>query len=159
MSTNKSISDIFSRPVPKPSANPAAATSSQMQGGKEGQTLLLDHLSIEELLQLRTQIDERLPVKRLKDMDLEQEAVIQYLTLKSLLERTLSEDDTAANQKAQVANATAGALQALDKMQRDTFTFERFKGVENALVAMLNEWPIEMTKKFFEEYERSLYVR
>lgn len=121
--------------------------------------MLLDHLSIEELLQLRTQIDERLPVKRLKDMDLEQEAVIQYLTLKSLLERTLSEDDTAANQKAQVANATAGALQALDKMQRDTFTFERFKGVENALVAMLNEWPIEMTKKFFEEYERSLYVR
>lgn len=157
MSTNKSISDIFSRPVPKVSANPA--TSSQMQGSKEGQTLLLDHMSIEELLQLRTQIDERLPVKRLKDMDLEQEAVIQYLTLKSLLERTLSEDDTAANQKAQVANATASALQALDKMQRDTFTFERFKEVENALVAMLNEWPIEMTKKFFEEYERSLYVR
>lgn len=121
--------------------------------------MLLDHLSIEELLQLRTQIDERLPVKRLKDMDLEQEAVIQYLTLKSLLERTLSEDDTAANQKAQVANATASALQALDKMQRDTFTFERFKEVENALVAMLNEWPIEMTKKFFEEYERNLYVR
>lgn len=157
MSTNKSISDIFSRPVPKVSVNPA--TSSQMQGSKDGQTLLLDHLSIEELLQLRTQIDERLPVKRLKDMDLEQEAVIQYLTLKSLLERTLSEDDTAANQKAQVANATASALQALDKMQRDTFTFERFKEVENALVAMLNEWPIEMTKKFFEEYERSLYVR
>lgn len=121
--------------------------------------MLLDNLSIEELLQLRTQIDARLPVKRLKDMDLEQEAVIQYLTLKSLLERTLSEDDTAANQKAQVANATASALQALDKMQRDTFTFERFKEVENALVAMLNEWPIEMTKKFFEEYERNLYVR
>lgn len=163
MSSSKGIEDIFSRPVARlpqatlPTQSPdESRKSSQILKDKE--EIDLKHLSVEELLQLRSQIDERLPAKKLKDMDLEREAVIQYLTLKALQERTLRDDDIAANQKAQVANSTASALQALDKMQRDTYTFERFKEVENALVSMLEAWPGHITQKFFEEYERRLNV-
>lgn len=153
MSINKNLKDVFSTPVAKAKIR----TSTQVQEVKD--SLDISVLNLEELLQLRAKIDERLPAKSLKDMDLEKEAVIQYLTLKTLQEKTLGEDGTAANQKAQVANATASALQALDKMQRETFSFERFKEVENSLVAMLEEWPEDMTRKFFEEYERRLNVK
>lgn len=146
------MSSVFDSLVGMGSSTPATPPTDLQDDFLEG-------MSLHDMLMLRGKIDDRLPARALKDLDLEEEAVVQYLTLKSLQEQVLSQEDTAANQKAQVANATAGALSGLLKIQKEAYTFERFKEVENALVEMLKEWPIEQMQVFFEEYERRLGVK
>lgn len=118
----------------------------------------LEGLTTEELLLLRSRIDEKLPATALKDLNLQEEAVIQFLVVKALQEKVMADESVPANQKAQVANACAATLQQLDRVQKETYTFERFKEIEHILAETMNDWPAEMSKKFFVEYERRLGV-
>lgn len=115
--------------------------------------LSIHSMSVPELLALRQAITEKLPNIALKDLDLEQELVMQYETLKRLQEEVLSDPDIPANQRAQVANAVGTNLQSLAKMQVQQYTGERFKQIEMLLINLLNTWPPEMVEKFFVEYE------
>lgn len=108
------------------------------------------------LLDLRAQIDANLPVKSLKDIDLERELVLQYQTVKALQNLVLNDDEIPVNQRSQVANSCASTLDALVKMQEKYSTGERLKQIEGHLIEALNRMPPETTKAFFEWYEGAL---
>lgn len=110
--------------------------------------------TIEELLNLRAEIDKLLPSTKLKDMDLEKELVLQYHRVVALQTRVLEDDHTPANQMAQVSNAVAGTLQNLVSMQSKFHTSERFKELESRLIKTLNRIPREHVEEFFKWYEQ-----
>lgn len=119
-----------------------------------GRSSTVEGMSIDQLLKLRSDIDNQLPASSLKDIDLEHELVIQFLTVKNLQSGVLDDEGVQANQKAQVANSCASTLQQLVKMQTEFFTAERFKEIENHLIASLRELPAEVVETFMESYER-----
>lgn len=120
---------------------------------QQGQLVPIDSLGVEQLLQLRAQIDDLLPARALGDLDLEHELVVQFLSIKTLQSTVLQDNNTAANQKAQVANSVASTLQQLVKMQSEHFNAERFKKIEALLVKSLKLMPVEIAEKFLAEYE------
>lgn len=126
---------------------------SALLSGKVRQTFDLDSFSVAELLELRQQIESRLPASELSDMNLEQELVYQFLKVKELQDTGFREDRTPLNQKAQVANSVATTLDALVKMQKGVYTSERFKAIENFMIQALKKLPRETAEAFLEEYE------
>jgi hypothetical protein len=118
----------------------------------------IDNLNIPQLLILRAKIEERMPASSLKDLNLEQELVYQYVQVKNIL-ADLQENSlgTAAN-LAQLSNSIASALAQLVRLQGELYNSERFKGIEQLLVKMLREWPAKNINKFFEAYEEN-YAR
>lgn len=116
----------------------------------------LNKFSEAELLILRHEIDSRLPITKLSDMNLERELTLQFRVAQTLQARVVEDDDIPANQKAQVMNSVATTLQSLVKMQAEYYTPERLKKIESALVVCLNGWPVEQTEEFFKQYERML---
>jgi len=119
-------------------------------------TVEVTDLDEEELLLLRARIDDLLPATKLADIDLERELMLQLRTAQALQNRTLLTDDIPANQKAQVLNAVAASIQALIKMQAEYYTPERLKRIETHLISLLNSWPEDQTRPFFEAYEKLL---
>lgn len=110
----------------------------------------------EELLELRNAITNMLPASHLKDLDLEQELVLQFRRAQHLQDRVLRQLDIPPNQQAQVLNSVASTLQQLVKMQSDFYTYERLKKIEGILVNLLNQWPEDQTEEFFRRYEAEL---
>lgn len=113
----------------------------------------MDALALDELLAMRTAIDARLPATALKDMNLEQELVTQYLKVVALQEKVLLDERTPANQLAQVSNSVAATLQQLVSMQSKFHTSERLKEIEARLIRTLNKIPDEYVQEFFKWYE------
>lgn len=116
----------------------------------------LEKFSEDELLELRQLILEYLPASHLKDLDLEQELVLQFRQAQYLQSSILNNTSIPPNQHAQVMNSVNATLQHLVKMQSEFYTFERFKRIEGILVRLLNEWPEEQTAEFFRRYEAEL---
>lgn len=114
----------------------------------------MEKWSIESLLEMRQRINDLLPATALKDLDLEKELVLQFLTLKNLQAKVLEDEHVPANQRAQVANSVGTTLQNLAKMQVDHYSSERFKKIEMMLINLLNTFPTELTESFFAQYER-----
>ena len=123
---------------------------------EQSDPLDLDNYTEEELLELRSAITNMLPASHLKDLDLEQELVLQFRRAQHLQDRVLRQLDIPANQQAQVLNSVASTLQQLVKMQSDFYTYERLKKIEGILVNLLNQWPEEQTEEFFRRYEAEL---
>ena len=109
--------------------------------------------NVEELLNLRAEIDRLLPSTKLKEMDLEKELVLQYHKVVALQTRVLEDDRTPANQLAQVSNAVAGTLQNLVSMQSKFHTSERFKELENLMIKHMKTLPKEVAEAFLDDYE------
>lgn len=112
----------------------------------------LTGMSASELLELRAQIDEKLPVKDLADVDLNRELVLQMLQTQRLQSDVLKEAETPANQRAQVANAVASIISQLAKLQAEVYTSERMKRIEGALIDTLQELPQPVQTRFLERY-------
>ena len=107
----------------------------------------------EQLLLLRSQIDEMLPVQHLKDLDMERELILQ-LRAAQALQRSIADDfDIPANQKAQVMNAVSTSLQAISRLQETIYSSERLKRLEKHLVDVLETLPDESVKEFLAKYE------
>ena len=119
----------------------------------------LDLLSPDELLELRKEIDQRLPTSSLNDLNLEKELVLQLLTVQKLQREVLAESDIPANQKAQTVNAVAANLATLAKLQTEVYTSERLKKVEQVLISVLQEMPMEQQEAFLDAYETALGQR
>lgn len=115
---------------------------------------LLDDMGVGDLLMLRADIDARLPATKLSQMNLEEELVIQFLTVKELQNDVLNSNEE-ANKKAQVANTVAATMQQLVKMQTELHTAERLKEIESRLIRCLNKVPEQYLREFFEWYESS----
>ena len=104
-----------------------------------------------ELLMLRNMIDARLPPMQMRSLNLEEEVVLQFMTVKSLQAATLAGNEE-ANKKASVANACASALQSLVKMQVELHDAERFKKIENLMIKYIKTLPAETAQKFLDDY-------
>jgi len=116
----------------------------------------LSGLNVHELLALRADIDTFLPSQSIMEMDLESELLLQYHQTKALLAAVISEDDTPANQKAQLVNTCSSILNQITKSQTDLYNGERLKIMEQALINALKGVPDDVSEKFFSNYEREL---
>lgn len=116
----------------------------------------LDEMSLPQLLDLRNQINLRLPARNLAGVDLEGELVLQMAATQTLQSSVLESETTPANQKAQVANAVASILGQLVKLQMEIYTSERLKKVEAVLIQTLEHLNTEDQERFFEIYEAEL---
>lgn len=113
-------------------------------------------LDEDALLDLRSQIDMRLPTKALSDINLERELVLQLCTVQNLQRDVLQEEGVPANQKAQTANSVAATLSALSKLQTEVHTSERLKELEQILIETLQTLPTEAAEAFLAAYEEKL---
>ena len=76
-------------------------------------------MPLDQLLELRNRVEQLLPVKNLKDLDLNRELVLQVLALQSLQNRVLTDDEAPANLQAQIANSLFQPLKTPAKLQFD----------------------------------------
>lgn len=90
----------------------------------------------------------------ISELSLEAELVGQYAKIKELMDEVLLDDDTPANQKAQVANSVVAALGQLIKLQEDLKKQETLKLMESCLIEVIVTLPQETKDAFFAEYER-----
>lgn len=109
-------------------------------------------LPVELLLQYRDEIDRHLPPLTLKEMNMEEQLLLQYHGLRALQTLVLNEEKEPLNQRVQVANAVTGSLVKLADLQETLYSSERFKMVENLLIKTLNALPIEVAEAFLGEY-------
>ena len=114
----------------------------------------LDTMSVEELRELRDEIDRRLPEDKLSQMDLTQELLSQYRLVQRLQNSVLMDASIAPNQRSQVAGQVASTLQQLVKMQTEFHNAERFRAIENLLIKSIKLMPLDAAEAFISEYER-----
>ena len=119
-------------------------------------TIGLENMPVDQLLELRRQIESLLPVKDIKDVNLSRELVLQVQALQALQQRVLTDNEAPANQQAQVANSLSSALVNLVKVQTEVYTSERLKVIESILVECLKSLPIETQREFLDAYEEAL---
>lgn len=110
----------------------------------------------EQLLDLRVHLDALLPVRRLKDVNMEVELVRQLSVVHRLQREVISDDNTPANQKAQVAGQVANVLAVLSKLQVEVHSSERLKEIEAILIECLQELPTDTQERFFTAYGAKL---
>lgn len=112
--------------------------------------------TIDELIRFRDEIDQKLPPKELKDMDLEHEMLLQFHTLRALQAQALSDDEFPLNQRVALANSVSASLAKMTESQNALYSSERFKKIENLLIRHLNKLPEETAAAFIREYEALL---
>lgn len=135
-------------------ADPFARGTAPVQDGTAtGSLRSLELMSVDQLLEMRRRIEELLPVKDLKDMNLARELVLQAQALQALQQRVIMDDNVPANQQAQCANSLSSALVNLVKVQTEVYTSERLKTIENILIECLGKLPLETQDAFLTEYE------
>lgn len=113
----------------------------------------LDHLTLQQLLTLRGEVEKRLPVKNLREINLARELVLQLQSNQELQNRVLQDPEIPANQVAQTMNSTAAVLQQLIRLQTEVHNSERLKKIEQKLIEALNTLPSEAQEAFLETYE------
>lgn len=113
-------------------------------------------MPLDQLLELRNRIEQQLPAKDLKDLDLKRELVLQVLALQQLQAAVINDEEIPANQKAQVANSLSAALTTLVKLQADVLTTERLKKIEAILIEVINEQTPELQEAFLRMYNERL---
>lgn len=132
--------------------------------------LPIDLLSEKELLALRAQIDERLNLGTLAEIDLGAELTLQLRTVKSLQSEAMGDTETPFGQKAQTAMAVQRLLQDLTKMRTDLHNAERAKRIEGMVISAFTKCSAaevaasaevkavldEVKAIFFEQYEAML---
>lgn len=114
----------------------------------------LDTMSVEELRELRDEIDRRLPEDSLDSLNLEKELVGQYRLVQRLQSDVITNDDFAPNQRSQVAGQVASTLQQLVKLQEDLKREQTLKLMESVLVDMIKSMPEDFKTNFFAEYKQ-----
>lgn len=116
----------------------------------------LKSMSEDQLLSLRADVYKLLPTKLLKDLNLQQELVLQLLAIQSLQNETMMDENVPANQKAQVAGTVANALAVLGKLQIEVYSSERLKKIEAVLIEVLKTLPTEKQNAFLTAYEAAV---
>ena len=91
----------------------------------------------------------------LATLNLDKELLAQYRNAQSVLEDTLYDEQTPANQKAQVLNTITSILQQILKSQTELYDSERVKKIESTLISVLKKYP-ELAQAFIVDYEQAL---
>lgn len=141
-----------------PALPPSSGGGSSKSSTKPTHHLQVDlrGMPLDELLRLRGEIDKVLPVSNLADIDLNRELVLQMLATQRLQADVLDDDETPANQRAQVANSVQAALAGLVKLQSEVYTSERLKKIEQRLIEVMHTQPMELQVAFMGAYEEAL---
>ena len=126
------------------------------QNGAEKAPFAWSSLPIDLLIKYRDEITRHLPPLTLKEMNLEEEVILQYHSIRMLQTSAIDDNEIALNQRAQVANSVTSVLNKLTDMQESLYTSERFKRVENLLIRQLMKLPEAVAQEFIVEYERLL---
>ena len=113
----------------------------------------LDAMSVDELRELRDEIDRRLPEDSLDSLNLEKELVGQYRKTKDLMDSVLHDDDTPANQRAACANSVVATLGQLVKLQEDLKREETLKLMETVLLDTIGVMGDDVKNAFLREYK------
>ncbi len=113
-------------------------------------------LSIPDIIELYDQIRQHLPPVALKDMDIEEEMLLQFHTLRALQTELLNDDEQPLNQRVALANAVTSNLGKLGDLQQSIYTSERFKLIETLLIRMLSAMPADVSAQFLADYEALL---
>jgi hypothetical protein len=111
----------------------------------------LEGLDDEQLLALRRRLDKKLNLD-LARLNLADELGMQYRSGQLLLAKVQEDDETPANQKAQVFNSVGTMLKDIVKQQKIVYDAERLKRFESAFIKVLEELPVESKRKFFDLY-------
>lgn len=114
----------------------------------------LASIPVADRIDLYEAIKGALPPHKLQDLDLAEELVLQFMRVKELQVKTISDRFTKANQKAQVANSVAAILAQLTKLQTELHTAERFKTLENMMIRHLRKLPLNVVEEFMNDYEQ-----
>lgn len=126
------------------------------QGSKKlGELAKLSEL---ELRNLRVEVDNLLPVKALSDINMEFELVAQYKLAQALQNAVANDHEKGVSEKDKgtLLRLATATLESLIKLQGSTYTSERIKYVEVALLSAMEEVPIEVKKQFYEKYSTLL---
>lgn len=113
-------------------------------------------LSEKELLELRSQIDTLLGLQDIAGLDIGQEIVLQYRTLKVLQHEALKDDEAPHGQKAQASTTVSRMLTELAKSRHLLYSAERIKQIELMTIEAMKLAPSEAQAEFFERLERYL---
>lgn len=113
----------------------------------------LDEMEPEQLIEVYEEVRKRLPPIHIAKMNVEEELLLQFHTIRKLQTEIIGEDGVAPNQKAQVANTVGNCLERIAKMQDEIYDSERFKRVESLLIRMLRKLPKEVAEEFMKDYE------
>jgi uncharacterized protein (UPF0147 family) len=113
-------------------------------------------LPVSTLIRYRDEITRHLPPTQLSKMNLEEELLMQFHTVRALQNDVMEDTEIPVNQRAQVANSVAASLNKLAEMQIDLYSAERFKNVENLLIRTLSQLPEDLASEFLTEYEKML---
>lgn len=108
-------------------------------------------LNEEALLKLRAEIDDKLQIG-IKNLNLTEELGLQYRNGMKLLKDIQSDNQTPANQKAQVFNSVSGMLEKIVRMQDSVYSMERLKRYEVAFLKAIETLPVEGKENFFDLY-------
>lgn len=117
---------------------------------------LFKNLPVHELIAYRDEITRLLPPLALKDMNMEEEMLLQFHALRSLQTDVLNDTEYPLNQRVTAANSVAAALDKLTQRQEAIYSSERFKQIENLLIRTLNKLPEAAAAAFIDEYDRVL---
>ena len=109
-----------------------------------------------QLVAWRDEITRLLPATTLKDLDLEEELLLQYHTIRELQGKVLNDESLPLNQRAQVANTVGNTLIRLEELQRQVYTQERFKAIEGLVIRHMSRQSEEVVTAFMEDYEKVL---
>lgn len=112
--------------------------------------------SVADLVRFRDEITDALPTLELSKMNLEEETLLQYHTLRALQGNVMDDEEVPVNQRTQVANSIGSTLRALGDQQVALYSSERFKQIENLLIRTLDKLPEDLAAEFIEAYGRIL---
>jgi hypothetical protein len=116
-------------------------------------------LPTELLIQFHDEIRACLPPLSLTQMNLEEELLLQYHSLRSLQTLVLNDDTLPLNQRAQVANSVVATLDRLVGAQEKVYSQERFKAIETALIRHLKRLPEATAEAFLVDYKAILLAQ
>lgn len=114
----------------------------------------LDSMDLLELLALRDEIDAKLPKTTLKDVNVEQEVLLQYIRVKELQSHVAQDRSVPTNQRAQVSNTVAKCLSEIVRMRSEVYNTEQFRLMEAALAKALKTLPEAAQTVFYGAYQK-----
>lgn len=121
--------------------------------------IYLDKLDPDELISLYDELRERMRrlgvALTLADMNIEEELLLQFQTVRRLQSEVIDDEAVAVNQRAQVANAVSASLTKIADLQNSVWGSERAKRVELMLIRQLTKLPEETAAGFLDDFEKA----
>ena len=115
---------------------------------------LLEGLDEMELLKLREQIDAKLGVTNLEDIDVSKELVLQFAKLKVLQTMAMSDNEANFSHRSAAATTVSRMLQDIVKCRTALNNAEISKRMDAMVIECMRQAPEDAKAAFFERLER-----